>query len=460
MAMKSGRLTHTFVKSVKAGNKPKRYGDGPGGHGLSLLVKETKTARSSKTWAQRIRINGKLKTLGLGSWPVVTLADVRATVLDNARRVARGEDILKPPPSIPTVTVDEVFDIVIDQRRPSWKGHATERNWRLSQKYCAPIGSKLVSEVRQKDVLDILTPIWQKKPTTARAIRSHLSTIMQWAINREYRISNPATPGVVQELGKQPPSSNHPSLPAKDLGSALALIRDADEWWAAKYCLIFAAFTGLRSGEVRMATWDEIDWEELTYTIPRARMKNGLEHKVPLSPQVIELLQHVRDQNTGRCEGLIFPPKRGADYMGDDILSSLMKKLDIPAPPHGFRQSFRNWAGGDPDIAQPAAEAVLAHKQGTKVERAYLTSDFFEHRLPIMDQWANFLTGTMGPIISTTPAVSGEEQPEKEERKEKRKAKRKAEAKETKETKITKETKETGDEWRQAIMPGWDGYMT
>ena len=111
----------------------------------------------------------------------------------------------------------------------------------------------------------------------------------------------------------------------------------------------------------------------------------------------------------------------------------------------------------------------MAHKQGTEVERAYLTSDFFEHRLPIMDQWANFLTGTMGPITSTTPAVSGEEQQEKEERKEKRKAKRKAnspvrtskaEAKKTKETKKAKETKKTGDEWRQSIMPGLDGYMT
>ena len=334
MAMKSGRLTHAFVKSVKAGNKPKRYGDGPGGHGLSLLVKETKNARrSSKTWAQRIRINGKLKTLGLGSWPVVTLADVRATVLDNARRVARGEDILKPPPSIPTV--DEVFDIVIDQRRPSWKGHSTERNWRLSQKYCTPIGSKLVSEVRQKDVLDILIPIWRKKATLARDIRSDLSTIMQWAINREYRISNPATPGVIQELGKPPPAVHHASLPAKDLGSALALIRDADEWWASRYCLIFAAFTGMRSGEVREATWDEIDWDELTWNISPERMKNSIGHDVPLSPQVIDILLHARDQKGGRCEGTIFPPKRGGDYMVDGILSRLMKKLDIPAPPTG-----------------------------------------------------------------------------------------------------------------------------
>ena len=364
----------------------------------------------SKTFSQRLRINGKLRYLGLGKWPAVTLAEARKRALNNARMVEEGHDIFKPAPTVPTV--DQVFDIVIEQRRPSWKGKDTAAHWRLSQQYChAIIGSKLVSEVRQKDIIEVLGPIWQQKPKTAREIRSNLSTVMQWAIAREYCTINPATPSTTRELGKQPPAVHHASLPSNDTGSGLALIRDADTWWAARYCLIFAVFTGVRSGEARMATWAEIDWDKLIWVIPGARMKNGLEHKVPLSPQVIELLQHVRDQNTGRCEGLIFPPERGDHYMAAARLSGLMKKLGIPATPHGFRAAFRNWAGGRSDIAQPAAEAVLAHKQGTEVERAYLTSDFFEHRLPIMDQWANFLTGTMGPIISTTPAVSGEEQP-------------------------------------------------
>ena len=446
-AVKSTRLTHTFVKSVKAGNKPKRYGDGPGGHGLSLLVKQTANARSSKTWAQRIRINGKLKSLGLGSWPVVTLADVRATVLDNARRVARGEDILKPPPSIPTV--DQVFDIVIEQRRPSWKGNYTENAWRLSQQYChAIIGSKPVSEVRQKDVIDILAPIWQKKPKMAREVRSNLSTVMQWAIAREYCTRNPATPSTTRELGRQKPAVHHLSLAPNLVGHALALIRDADTWWATRCCLIFVAFTGTRSGEARMATWAEIDWENLILVIPGARMKNGLPHKVPLSPQVVELLQHVRDLNSGRCEGLIFPPERGGNYIAPTRLSELMKKLSIKATPHGFRAAFRNWAGGLADIAQPAAEAVLAHKQGTEIERAYLTSDFFEHRLPIMDRWADFITGTMGPITSTTPAVSGDEQQERE-----------ASPVPTFEPKA-KETKKAKDDWHQSIMAGMGHYMT
>ena len=112
--MKSIRLTHTFVKTV---TRPGRYGDGRGGLGLSVLVKENAAGGLNKTWSQRLRIGRKIATLGLGSFPVVTLADARKRVLDNARRVYHGEDILKPPPIIPTV--DEAFDIVIEQRRPS-----------------------------------------------------------------------------------------------------------------------------------------------------------------------------------------------------------------------------------------------------------------------------------------------------------------------------------------------------
>ena len=332
---KSVRLTHTFVKSV---NRPGRYGDGRGGRGLSLLVKPTQNGRWSKSWSQRLRINGKLHTLGLGAFPVVALADAREVALDNAKRAYKGEDILKPPPTIPTV--NEAFDIVIEQRRHSWKGEYTEIAWRTSKRYCGLIGSKPVSEVRQKDVIDVLAPIWQKKPKMAREARSNLSTVMTWAIAREYRANNPAAPSTIKELGKQPARSHHASLAPDLLGSALALIRDADTWWAVQCCLIFVAFTGVRSGEARMATWNEINLEDLTWTIPGSRMKNGLIHRVPLSAQAVELLRHARDQ-TGRWEGVVFPAERGGGHhMVAPRLSHLMRKLDIPASPHGCRASF------------------------------------------------------------------------------------------------------------------------
>ena len=269
----------------------------------------------------------------------------------------------------------------------------------MAKRYCKPISSKPVSEVKQQDVVDVLAPIWQKKPNTARRVRSNLSNIMVWAINREYRASNPATPAAVKELGKQPPGSHYPSLPEDQLGSALAKIRDTDaRWWAEKYCLIFLAFTGVRSGEAREATWEQINLDSATWTIPGSEMKNSIIHKVPLSTQAVEILLYAREQ-TGRSEGVIFPPARGGHHMNSVRLSGLMKKLEIPAVPHGDRSSVRNWAGGRADIAQPAAEMVLGHKQGEQIVKVYMTSDFFEHRRPIMQEWADFLTQTMGPTI-------------------------------------------------------------
>ena len=184
------------------------------------------------------------------------------------------------------------------------------------------------------------------------------------------------------------------------LGSALAKLRDADAWWAEKGCLLFIGFTCARSGEARMANWDEIDLDESTWTIPASHMKTDLEHRVPLSTQAKELLAHAREQ-TDPSENRIFPPQRGGEYIGNDRLSRLLRKLEIPTVPHGFRTSFRNWAEGRADIARPVAEMVLAHYPTDAVMKALMTSALFEKRQPLMQEWADFLTETMGTVIPT-----------------------------------------------------------
>ena len=386
-------LTHTLVKSVA---RPGRYGAGRGGLGLSLLVKRTANGKWSKSWSQRIRIKGELATFGLGSFPVVTLAMAREKALDNARRVHQGEDIREPGPTVPTVA--EAFEQVIALRSPAWKGSRTKNNWYTSLRYCKPISSKPITEVKSDHVLKILAPLWHDKHKTAREVRSNLFTVMQWAITVGIRTNNPADPSVTGNLGKHPPSVRHKSLDHSLLGSALAMVRDADTWWAVKSCLLFIAFTGVRSGEAREATWDEIDLDKATWTIPATRMKAGIRHKVPLSDQAMQILAHVRNLSNGT----IFPPQRGGQYIPSSGLSKLLTKLAIPAVPHGSRASFRNWAGGRPEIAQPAAEMVLAHTQTEAVLKAYMTDDFFKLRQPLMQEWADYLTETMGPVISTT----------------------------------------------------------
>ena len=389
------RLTHRFVQSLATEG---RYGDGRGGLGLSLLVKRTKNGRWSKSWSQRLRIRGRVRMVGIGAFPAVTLAMARDRVLANARRMEQGEDIRKPPPQIPTV--DAAFDRVIADRKASWRGDQTLDNWRRMKQICKPIGGRLVSEITAKDVLDLITPLWHTESDNARTMRSKLSIVMEWSITEGHRKeTNPARPSVTQSLGKQAPVTHHASLDPSELGRALAAIRDAHVWWAAKYALIFVAFTGVRSGEARKATWAEIDLDTDTWTIPASRMKAGKLHRVPLTPPMKELLAYAREHGESNY-GTIFPPKLGGRYMDSGSLSRLMKDLEIPAVPHGCRASFMNWASGRVHIPEPAADMVLAHTPSDEVKKAYRTSDFFEYRIPIMQEWTHFLTEIMGAVVS------------------------------------------------------------
>ena len=397
MAVKRpAKLSQTFVKNVA---QPGRYGDGRGGFGLSLLVKRTKNGRWSKSWSQRLRINGDTVTRGLGSFPVVALADAREKALENTRRVAQGEDIRRSKPTVPNVR--EAFDKVIDMRSPSWKNARTLDGWHRSQRYYEPIGSTPVSDVTRSDVINLLAPLWHEKNRTAREMRSNLSTVMEWAIDEGYRGDNPAGAQITRHFGEAPRTVHHPSLDYVDLGAALATVRDADAWWAVKLCLIFTALTCVRSGEGRKATWDEIDLDKTTWTIPAARMKNKEKHKVPLSDQAIEVLVYARNQTGG--QGTIFPPIRGGECMSSGTLSRLFRKLEITAAPHGLRASFKNWASAQPHIAKAVAEKALSHRPTDQVVEAYETSDFFKERVPVMQEWADFLTETMGPVVSDTP---------------------------------------------------------
>ena len=143
-------------------------------------------------------------------------------------------------------------------------------------------------------------------------------------------------------------------------------------------------------------------------------MKAGIEHKVPLSTQAIEILLYARDQGNG-SQGKIFPSQRGGKFISQGRPSRLMHKLEIPAVPHGFRSSFINWAAGHgrTHIPEAAAEMVLAHTPTEAVKKSYKTSDFFEDRVPVMQEWAEYLTETLGPVISTIPDTYEEKQRER-----------------------------------------------
>ena len=242
----------------------------------------------------------------------------------------------------------------------------------------------------------MLNPLWYKEVKTALEVRSNLSTEMQCAIEEGHRSMNSVGPAVVGHFGNQRRLVRGQFLYCRDVGNALATIRDADVWWAVKCCLMFMVFTCVRSNEARGATWDEVDLDKAEWMIPAIRMKNGVRHRVPLSTQAVEVLAYAREQGGG--QGLIFPSRRGGKVIGPGVLSKLFLELKIPCVPNGFRTSFRNWTLQCTDIPHEVVETV--GQSSNTVLGLFLTSRLFELRVPVMQEWADFLTETMGPVIS------------------------------------------------------------
>ena len=393
------RLSATYVKNL---SEPGRYSDGRGGHGLTLLVKRTKAGRWSKTWSQRLKVKGTFVTRGLGSYPLVSLAMARARALDNAIRVARGEDIRELPCEVPTVT--EAFERYIALASPNWRSEQTESSWRKSLEYCQPIDSMLVSDVTSSDVLRVIEPLRNRIKVKVLQVRSHLSGVMRWAMIEGYRVTDPAAPNVTHHLGKRRASdvNHHPSLHHSEVGRALAKVRDDENTlWVVKVLTIFIALTAVRKISALEATWDQIDLEAEVpvWRIPRTKNEEALD--VPLSTQAVELLLYIEERTGGSRrlpKGVVFPGRGKGGHIGETTVNVFMGRLGLDASPHGFRSSFRNWAGEKKQDPY-ASEKALGHVVSSAVEAAYLTTDFFEMRTPIMQQWADYIEKTMGPVL-------------------------------------------------------------
>ena len=379
-------LSAVFVKSVK---EPGRYSDGPGGHGLSLLVKPGWRGRMAKSWSQRLRLNGEAFNIGLGSYPVITLARVRELALQNRRAIAEGNDPRTPPDAVPTFA--EAVDTVIAERSISWKNPKTAKRWRARlDAYVLPkLGRKLVSEITTADVIAILSPIWVQKPETGRQVRENISVIMEWVIGQNNRLDNPASKAILKALPKQTQRVKHyKALPYLEVGPAINQVRATDGHSTTKLAFEYIAYTAARSGEARLATWSEVNLHTRTWTVPEARMKNSLEHKVPLSEAALDVLDRAQEYSDG--SGLVFPSEHGKP-MSDNTISKLLRDNQVATTPHGLRSSFRDWAAECTDVPREIAEFALAHVVGDEAELAYRRTDYFERRRKLMEDWSEYL---------------------------------------------------------------------
>lgn len=414
LVSKSYKIGSTFIKGASEPSVKKltartvaglresgRYSDGGrGSFGLYLLVRQRRDGGISRSWCQRIRIDGRPTNVGLGSYPIVTLAEARVSALENQRTVRRGGDprrARKPDTAELTVpTFAEAAEEVIALHAAGWRdGGRSEKKWSASLATYAysAMGSKAVDKITSADVLAVLTPIWAEKASTAKRVRQRISAVMRWAVAQGYRTDDPAGSAIIKALPKYGRRTTHfRALPHAEVAGAVSKIRTSDGASAsARLALEFLILTSARSGEVRGATWSEIDLGAATWTVAAGRAKTGRPHRVPLSTGALSVLERARglgfDDDT-----LIFPGGRSGRPLSDATLSLLCKTIGIDATPHGFRSSFRSWAA-DTGAPRELAEAALAHVV-KGVEGAYQRSDLFDRRREIMAGWADYVTPT------------------------------------------------------------------
>jgi integrase len=253
------------------------------------------------------------------------------------------------------------------------------------------LGSKRIDQIGGSDVLAALSPIWNEKPETARRVKQRLGSVFKWAMANGWRTDNPAET-ITKALPKHDRSKteHRKALPYDQVGSAIAQIRNSDAGITTKLAFEFLVLTATRSSETREAAWSEFDLEKALWTIPAARMKAKKPHRVPLSPRCLTILAEAKTLKRD-TDDLVFPGTKDTKPLSDMTLSKLMKDLKIAAVPHGFRSSFRDWAGETTAHPREVIEFALAHVIKDKAEAAYARSDLFDKRRALMTDWAGYI---------------------------------------------------------------------
>lgn len=394
--------------------------------GLRLQI----SAAGHKCWLLRTVVGDERRTFGLGPYPEVGLAEAREKAREIKRKVEAGIDPAEEKKAVRAgLAAAQARNLLFEDAMDRWIAARMATRPEKSQqairstirRYALPeLEGMTVQEIKTQDIVRALTGVWTEKPDTAQKLRTYLEGVLAWATVAGHRAGdNPAAwRGNLKELlpsvadvERAKGASNFPAVQ----------ISEAAAWWAdlttregmGALALRFAVLCASRSGEVRGATWDEIDLEAELWIIPKDRMKAGREHRVPLSADAVAILRSVpRMLNVP----FVFPSVTGK-ALSDMSISAVMRRQQEdaqaeavaakgdpakagwrnrttgrPAVPHGCRSTFRDWCA-ERGVDRDLAEICLAHTVGNDVERAYRRTDMLERRRQVMQAWADFLHG-------------------------------------------------------------------
>ncbi|NKE47025.1 integrase arm-type DNA-binding domain-containing protein [Roseomonas frigidaquae] len=426
------KLTVAVVRAAKHSGKPTSTGKLrperlPDGGGLALQV----TPDGAKSWILRYTRSSKAREMGLGPCDPdgrrgLSLADARDAAEAARRTLRAGADPIEAREAeraarqraeaeakAAAVTFRDAARATVDAKQGGWSSPKHAAQWLATlEQHAHPIlGDMPVSDVGTPHVLQVLRPIWSQIPETASRLRQRIEAILDLARVRGWRAGdNPARwRGLLSE--ELPPPrrvkrvQHRPALPWQRLPAFMAALAQVEGQGAA--ALRFAILTAARTGEVRGATWGEVDLDAALWIVPGARMKGRRTHRVPLSAAAVDVLRAARPADPKRAD-LIFGAT-ATRAISDMTLSAVVRRMNEPGPgadpdappewcdqegravvPHGFRSTFRDWAGEIRPEGREVVERALAHSVRDKVEAAYARSDLLEKRRPLMEAWGEW----------------------------------------------------------------------
>lgn len=391
----------------------------PGYHyvgGVAGLVMQI-TNRGSRSWLFRVTVGNRRREIGLGGFPDVTLAGAKEKARAMREKIESGIDPVNEraearsqliAANAASMTFQEAARKYIAANEAGWKSSKHAAQWTSTlESYVYPkMGQLQVAHIETTHVLSILEPIWATKTETASRIRGRIESVLDWAKVRGLRKGeNPARwkghlDHILPARSKVQKFRHHAALDYRDVATFMNALRNVDGMGAR--ALEFAILTASRSGEVRGAVWGEINIKERFWTIPAERMKAEREHRIPLSDDAISLIQAL-PRNEG-CE-YVFPSAKNG-LLSDMTLTAVIRRMDANATQHGeagwrdntgavitahgFRSTFRDWAGETTAYPREVIEHALAHQLADKAEAAYARGTLFEKRRRLMDDWGKF----------------------------------------------------------------------
>lgn len=376
------------------------------------------TPSGARSWILRATIANKVRDIGLGGYPDTSLKTAREAARDMRTEILRGIDPVeekrrrKDQAALERAsrkTFDECAEACISGLQSEWRNQKSEKQWRSSFKaYVSPIiGNLPVSDIQTTHILTILEPIWTTTPETASRVRGRIEKVLAYATTRGYRKGdNPALykghlDTILPQISKLKGTKHQPALDYREIGNFIGDLRPVSG--SAAKALEFAILTGTRSGEVRGATWTEIDLNAMQWIIPAERMKAKKQHIVPLSKQATNLLKALPKSASNH----VFPGRKGGS-MSDMSLTKVVQKIhelnlnrggtgyidkyvdNRRVTPHGFRSTFRDWAGEQSPFPREVIEHALAHQLKDKAEAAYQRKTSIPKRIELMQAWADY----------------------------------------------------------------------